>query len=86
MESNEFIGLLNGINELYPHFVIVNVMTCQSLGRNILALELDMKDFLEVIEPFIVVDMLNLVSDHIHNFDIDCPLKKCSNKKMFECE
>jgi hypothetical protein len=61
-------------------------MACQSLGHNIIALEQDMKDFLEVLKPFIVVDMLDLIFDHIRNFDIVSSVKKHSNLKMLDCE
>ncbi len=71
---------------MHPHFVIVNVMACQSLGHNIIALEQDMKDFLEFLEPFVVVDMLDPIFDHIRNFDIVSSVKKHSNLKMLDCE
>jgi hypothetical protein len=61
-------------------------MACQSLGHNIIALEQDMKDFLEVLKPFVVVDMLDLIFDHIRNFDIVSSVKKHSNLKMLDCE
>lgn len=61
-------------------------MACQSLGHNIIALEQDMKDFLEFLEPFVVVDMLDPIFDHIRNFDIVSSVKKHSNLKMLDCE
>jgi len=45
-----------------------------------------MKDFLEVLKPFVVVDMLDLIFDHIRNFDIVSSVKKHSNLKMLDCE
>ncbi len=69
---------------LYFH-VGKSVRACQSLGRHILVLEPNMEVFTKVLEPLIVVDMLNPKSNYIHNFDNDYLVKKCS-KKMFDCD
>jgi hypothetical protein len=37
-----------------------------------------MEVFTEVIEPFIEVVTLELNAEHVHNFDIDFLVKKCS--------
>jgi hypothetical protein len=60
------------------HLVGNIIKACQSLKWHILALELDMEVFMEVIEPFVEVVTLELDAEHVHNFDIDFPVKKCS--------
>jgi hypothetical protein len=40
------------------------------------ALELDMEVFIEVLEPFVEVAMPKPNAKHVHNFDIDSPIKK----------
>jgi hypothetical protein len=53
---------------------------------HIMALELDMEAFMEVLEPLIEVAMtLELDPKHVHIFNIDFPIKKCS-KRLLECE
>jgi hypothetical protein len=37
-----------------------------------------MEVFTEVIEPFVEVVTLELDAEHVHNFDIDFLVKKCS--------
>jgi hypothetical protein len=44
-----------------------------------------MEVFTNVLEPFVVVDMLDPKSNHIFNFDSDYLIKKCS-KKMLDYE
>jgi hypothetical protein len=44
-----------------------------------------MEVFSEVLELVIVMDMLDLESNHIYSFDIDFHMKKRS-KRMFDCE
>jgi hypothetical protein len=43
----------------------------KSLGHHILALEPNMEVFMKVLEPLIVVDMVNPKSNHVHKFDND---------------
>jgi hypothetical protein len=57
----------------------------KSLGHHILALELNMEVFMKVLEPLIVVDMFNPISNQVHKFDNDY-LVKFFFKRMFDCE
>ncbi len=67
------------------HFASNIVRACQSLGRHILVLELDMEVFMEVLEPFVEVAMPKVDAEHVHNFNIDSLVKKHS-KRLFDCE
>jgi hypothetical protein len=67
------------------HLISNIVKACQSLGRHILVLELDMEVFMEVLEPFIEVAMPEPNNKHLHNFDIDSFVKKCS-RRLLDCE
>jgi hypothetical protein len=67
------------------HLTCNIVKAFQSQGHHILALELDMKVFTEVLEPFIQVTMLEPDVEHVHNFGIDYPVKKCSSR-LLDCE
>ncbi len=67
------------------HLAGSNVMAYQSLGYHILALKSNMEVFLEVLELFIEVVTFNPKFKHIHNFDIDFPIKKCS-RRLFNYE
>ncbi len=64
------------------HLVGNTIKAYQSLGHHILALELDMEVFTKVLEPLIEVVMPKLDVKHIHNFEIDSPIKKRS-KRLF---
>jgi len=61
------------------------IKSCQSLGRHIMGLELDMEVFTKVLEPFIEVAMPKPNTKHVHNFNIDSPFKKRS-KRLLDCE
>jgi len=67
------------------HLVGKTVKACQSLRRHILALESNMEVFTKVLEPFVEVVMPEPDVKHVHSFDIDSPIKKCS-KRLLECE
>ncbi len=61
------------------------VRACQSLGHDILALELDMEVFKEVLEPLIKMAMPKLDAWHVHNFNIDSPVNK-HLRRLFDCD
>jgi hypothetical protein len=44
-----------------------------------------MEVFIEVMEPFVEVVTFELDAEHVHNFDIDFPIKKCS-RRLFDGE
>jgi hypothetical protein len=67
------------------HITCSNVKAYQSLGYHILALESNMEVFSEVLELFIEVVMFDPKFKHIHNFDIDSLIKKCS-RRLFNYE
>ncbi len=58
------------------HLASKAIKAYQSLGHHILALESDMEVFTEVLEPLIKVATPNLDIEHVHNFDIDLPMKQ----------
>jgi hypothetical protein len=64
------------------HHVGNNVKSYQSLGRHILALELDMEVFLEVLEPLVEVATPDPKSKHIHSSNIDFLVKKCLKRLL----
>jgi hypothetical protein len=69
---------------LFDHFSPYK-QHCQSLpnlGHHILVLELDMQVFTNMLEPIIEVAILELDIEHVHNFDIDFPIKKRSRKLL----
>jgi hypothetical protein len=39
-----------------------------------------MEVFVEVLEPFVEVAMPELDVEHVHSFNIDFPIKKCSEE------
>jgi hypothetical protein len=41
-----------------------------------------MEVFMEVLQPFIEIAMLELDIKHVHKFDIDSPVKKCSRRLL----
>jgi hypothetical protein len=43
-----------------------------------LVLELHMEVLIKVLEPFVKVAMPKLDVKHVHSFNIDFPIKKCS--------
>jgi predicted subunit of tRNA(5-methylaminomethyl-2-thiouridylate) methyltransferase len=67
------------------HFASNIVNACKRLGCHILALELDMEVFTEVLEPFIEVVTPQPNVEHVHSFDIDYSVKKCS-MRLLDCE
>jgi hypothetical protein len=67
------------------HLSSNTIKAYQSLGHHILALELDMEVFTKVLEPLLEVAMPKLDAEHVHNFDIDSLIKKCS-KRLFDYE
>jgi hypothetical protein len=44
-----------------------------------------MEVFTKVLEPLIEMATLEFDVKHVHSFDIDFPVKKCS-KRLFDCE
>jgi len=67
------------------HLVGNIVKACQSLGHHILALELDMEVFMEVLEPFVEVAMVKPNIKHVHSFNIDSHVKK-HLRRLLDCE
>jgi hypothetical protein len=43
---------------------------------------MDMEVFMEVLEPFIEMAMLEPNTEHVHNFDIDSHVKKHSKRLL----
>ncbi len=64
------------------HLIGNTVKACQSLEHHILALELDMEVFMEVLEPFVKVAMPKLDAKHIHRFTIDFSIEKRSKRLL----
>jgi hypothetical protein len=56
-----------------------------SLGHHILALELDMEVFMEVLEPLVEIATPELDVEHVHRFNIDFVIKKHS-RRLFDYE
>jgi hypothetical protein len=44
-----------------------------------------MEVFMEVLEPLVELAMLKLDAEHVHNFDINSFVKKCS-RRLFDYE
>jgi hypothetical protein len=52
-----------------------NIRACRTLGRPILAPEVDSKIFDEVLKPFLDVDLGKTIVRPIFNLDNDSPIK-----------
>jgi hypothetical protein len=58
------------------HLIGNIIRAFQSLGHHSLASELDMEVLTEVLEHLIEVAMPKPNAEHVHNFNIDSPIKK----------
>jgi hypothetical protein len=74
-------------NKLFDHFSPYrqHYQGLLNLGHHILVLELDIQVFMNMLEPIVEVAILELDIEHVHNFDIDFPIKECF-RKLFDNE
>ncbi len=69
--NNSFSTSVSNIVSNIFHPASNIIRACQSLGRHILALELDTKVFMEVLKPFIEITTPKFDVEHVHSFNID---------------
>jgi hypothetical protein len=60
----------------------ISVKTCQTLWMHILATEVDMGVFVEILEPRIYVDILVAKTSFVNSFDLDFHVKKQTCKGL----
>jgi hypothetical protein len=51
-----------------------NICVCQALGRPILAFEVNLKIFDEVLKPLLDVELDKIIIWHVFNLDDDSPI------------
>jgi hypothetical protein len=56
--------------------ISISVKACETLWMHILAMEVDMGVFTEILEPHIYVDILVAKTSFIDSFDLDFHMKK----------